>query len=251
VFERTKEGDDHYGWVFPKTENEVPGAQPDPLYGARSIRELYEMASPNYTGRYSVPVLWDKEKKTIVNNESSEIIKMFNDEFNNYAKHPHVNLYPPHLKSNMEQVNSWTYNSINNGVYRCGFATKQKPYEEAFAELFAALDQCEDILSKQRYIAGSELTESDIRLFETFVRFDQVYYVHFKCNKRLIHQYPNLFNYTKDVYQTDSIADTVNMFHIKQHYYRSHPSINPHGVVPVGPNIDFSTKHDRYRFKSG
>ncbi|CAK9269756.1 unnamed protein product [Sphagnum jensenii] len=251
VFERTKEGDDHYGWVFPKTENEVPGAQPDPLYGARSIRELYEMANPNYTGRYSVPVLWDKEKKTIVNNESSEIIKMFNDEFNNYAKHPHVNLYPPHLKSNMEQVNSWTYNSINNGVYRCGFATKQKPYEEAFAELFAALDQCEDILSKQRYIAGSELTESDIRLFETLVRFDQVYYVHFKCNKRLIHQYSNLFNYTKDVYQTDSIADTVNMFHIKQHYYRSHPSINPHGVVPVGPNIDFSTKHDRYRFKSG
>jgi len=248
VWERTKEGDDHYGWVFPETEDEVHGAQPDPLYGARSLRALYDLADPNYNGRYSVPVLWDKKKKTIVNNESSEITKMFNDEFNDFAKHPHVNLYPPHLKSNMEQVNSWIHYSINVGVYRCGFATKQKPYEEAFMELFAALDRCEDILSKQRYIAGSELTECDIRLFVTFIRFDQVYYGHFKCNKRLIQQYPNLLNYTKDIYQTDSIADTVNMFHIKQSYYRNQHALNPHGVVPIGLNIDFSTKHDRDRF---
>jgi putative glutathione S-transferase len=245
----TKPGvDDHHGWMFPVEGDNVPGATPEPFYKAKTIRELYEIASTGYTGKYTVPVLWDTKTKRIVNNESSEITKIFNDEFNHIAEHPEVNLYPEHLKASIEEVNSWTYNAINNGVYRCGFATKQKPYEEAFNELFAALDKSEGILSKQRYIAGDELTEADIRLFMTLIRFDEVYFVHFKTNKRLIREYPNLFNYTKDLFQNPGIGGTVNMYHIKNHYYGSHPSINPFGIVPVGQAIDYTTKHDRDRF---
>lgn len=248
-WEKTKPSvDDHMGWVFASKANEVPGANPDVLNGAKAVRDLYELASSEYTGKYTVPVLWDTKTRRIVNNESSEITRMFNDEFNDIASHPEVNLYPEHLKKSIEGVNSWTYNAINNGVYRCGFATQQGPYEEAFAELFAALDRCEEILSKQRYIAGDVVTEADIRLFVTLIRFDEVYVVHFKCNKRMIREYPNLFNYTKDLFQTGGIGETVNMFHIKQHYFRSHPTINPHGIVPVGQAIDYSTKHDRSRF---
>jgi putative glutathione S-transferase len=170
VFERTKEGDDHYGWVFPETEDEVPGAQPDPLYGARSIRELYDLADPNYNGRYTVPVLWDKKKKTIVNNESSEITKMFNDEFNDFAKHPHVNLYPPHLKSNMEQVNSWTYHSINAGVYQCGFATKQKPYEEVLSNVCKKSNR-EDLAFICSSVELQPACNCDTCLFATLIRY--------------------------------------------------------------------------------
>jgi glutathionyl-hydroquinone reductase len=173
---------------------------------------------------------------------------MLNDEFNQVAKHPELNLFPKHLVSSIEEVNSWSYNAINNGVYRCGFASKQKPYEEAFHELFEALDKCEEILSKQRYIAGDQLTEADIRLFMTFIRFDEVYFVHFKTNKKLIREYPNLFNYTKDLFQVPGIGGTVNMYHNKNHYYGSHPSLNPCGIVPVGQTIDYSAAHDRDRF---
>lgn len=248
-WERTREGEDHFGWVFPSTPDEEPGAQPDPLNGVKSIRELYELAVPGYSGKYTVPVLWDKEKKTIVNNESAEIVQMFNSEFDHLAKHPDRDFFPSHLRGSIEEVNGWTYNSINNGVYRCGFAKQQKPYDEAVKELFDGLDRCEDILGKQRYICGNVLTESDIRLFVTLIRFDEVYVVHFKCNKRLIREYPNLFNYTKDIYQIPGILDTVNMYHIKKHYYGSHPSINPYGIIPIGSNIDYSTPHDRNRFK--
>ncbi|KAJ7536620.1 hypothetical protein O6H91_12G075200 [Diphasiastrum complanatum] len=249
-WERTKEGEDHFGWVFPVSEDEEPGAQLDPINGARTVRELYEIASSNYSAKYTVPVLWDKQKKTIVNNESAEITRMFNNVFNHIAKHPEVDLYPEELRSKIDEVNGWVYHAINNGVYRCGFATKQKPYEEAAKELFDALDRCEKILANQRYMCGNRLTESDIRLFVTLIRFDEVYVVHFKCNKKMLREYPNLFNYTKDIYQVPGIAETVNMYHIKKHYYGSHPSINPYGIIPVGPYIDFSTPHDRERFKS-
>ncbi|GLJ42717.1 hypothetical protein SUGI_0885580 [Cryptomeria japonica] len=247
-WERTKEGEDHFGWTFPNSEDEDPGAIPDILNGAKTIRELYELASSNYSGKYTVPVLWDKKRKTIVNNESSEIIRMLNTEFNDIAIYPNLDLYPPHLQTQIDEVNNWIYNPINNGVYRCGFATNQRPYEQAFNELFDALDKCEEILSNQRYICGNVFTEADVRLFVTLIRFDEVYVVHFKCNKKMIREYPNLFNYTKDIYQIPGISSTVNMDHIKRHYYGSHPSINPHGVVPLGSGIDYSTPHDRAKF---
>ncbi|KAJ3686099.1 hypothetical protein LUZ61_015263 [Rhynchospora tenuis] len=250
IWERTKEGEDHFGWVFSTPGAEEPGADPDPLNGARTVRELYEIASSAYTGKYTVPVLWDKELKTIVNNESAEIIRMFNTEFNDLAEKPDLDLYPAHLRSAIDEVNDWVYDSINNGVYKCGFAKKQGPYDEAVEKLYQALDKCEQILSKQRYICGDRLTEADIRLFVTLIRFDEVYAVHFKCNKKLLREYPNLFNYTKDIYQIPGMSSTVNMDHIKKHYYGSHPSINPFGIIPAGPNIDYTSPHDREKFSS-
>ncbi|RWR96145.1 Glutathione S-transferase [Cinnamomum micranthum f. kanehirae] len=248
IWGRTKETDDHMGWVFPVSSTEEPGAESDPLNGARSIRELYELASSNYSGKYTVPVLWDKKLKTIVNNESSEIIHMLNSEFNDIAENAALDLYPAHLQNQIDEVNEWVYEAINNGVYRCGFAKKQGPYEEAAMKLYQALDKCEEILSKQRYICGNTLTVADIRLFVTLIRFDEVYAVHFKCNKKLLREYPNLFNYTKDIFQIPGMRSTVNMEHIKRHYYGSHPSINPFGIIPFGPNIDYSSPHDRERF---
>ncbi|KAM0944388.1 putative glutathione S-transferase, Thioredoxin-like superfamily [Dioscorea sansibarensis] len=247
-WERTKETDEHYGWVFPTSSMEEPGAEPDKLNGVTSIRALYELASPNYSGKYTVPVLWDKKLKTIVNNESSDIIRMMNTELNDMAEIADLDLYPAHLQPLIDEVNEWVYDGINNGVYRCGFAKKQEPYDEAVTKLYEALDKCEEILSKQRYICGNVLTEADVRLFVTLIRFDEVYVVHFKCNKKLLREYPNLFNYTKDIYQTNGMSSTVNMEHIKKHYYGSHPSINPFGIVPIGSNIDFSAPHDRARF---
>ncbi|XP_072965053.1 uncharacterized protein [Typha angustifolia] len=250
IWERTKENDQHLGWVFPVSSTEEQGAEPDPLNGAKSVRELYEMATSNYTGRYSVPVLWDKKLKTIVNNESAEIIRMFNSEFNGVAENANLDLYPVSLQPLIDEVNEWVFDKINRGVYKCGFTKEQGPYDEAAAELYQALDKCEEILSKQRYICGDVLTEADIRLFVTLIRFDEVYSVYFKCNKKLLREYPNLFNYTKDIYQIPGMSSTVNMDHIKKHYYRSHPSINPNGIIPIGPNIDYSSPHDRERFGS-
>ncbi|PIA37766.1 hypothetical protein AQUCO_03000355v1 [Aquilegia coerulea] len=250
IWERTKESDDHMGWVFPASSTEEPGAEPDLLNGARSIRDLYELASANYSGKFTVPVLWDKKLKTIVNNESSEIMRMLNTEFSDIAENPALDLYPAHLQAQIDEVNEWVYDGINNGVYKCGFAKKQEPYEEAATKLYETLDRCEVILSKQRYICGNSLTEADIRLFVTLIRFDEVYAVHFKCNKKLLREYPNLFNYTKDIFQIPGMSDTVNMQHIKKHYYGSHPSINPFGIIPLGPDIDFSSPHDRQKFSS-
>ncbi|PKA52833.1 hypothetical protein AXF42_Ash001814 [Apostasia shenzhenica] len=247
-WERTKEGDEHVGWVFPASTSEEPGAEPDTLNGARSVRELYELASSSYSGKYTVPVLWDKQLKTIVNNESSDIIRMLNVDFNEISENADLNLYPSHLQSMIDEVNEWVYDGINNGVYKCGFAKKQAPYDEAVVKLYEALDKCEGILSKQRYICGNELTEADIRLFVTLIRFDEVYAVHFKCNKKLLREYPNLFNYTKDIFQIPGISSTVNTDHIKKHYYGSHPSINPYGTIPIGSNTDYSAPHDRHRF---
>lgn len=248
IWERTKDSDDHMGWVFPNSDTEEPGAEPDPLNGVRSIRELYELASTNYSGKYTVPVLWDMKLKTIVNNESSEIIRMLNTEFNDIAENPTLDLYPPHLQAQIDETNEWIYNAINNGVYKCGFARKQLPYDQAVKELYEALDRCEEILSKQRFLCGNTLSEADVRLFVTIIRFDEVYAVHFKCNKKLLREYPNLFNYTKDIYQTKGVGSSVHMEHIKKHYYGSHPTINPFGIIPLGPNIDYSSPHDRDRF---
>ncbi|KAK2972678.1 hypothetical protein RJ640_003519 [Escallonia rubra] len=245
IWERTKDSDEHMGWVFPTSDTEEPDAGPDPLNGAKSIRELYELASTNYSEKYTVPVLWDKKLKTILSNESEEIIRMFNTEFKDIAENATLDLYPPHLQAQISEVNDWIYDGINNGVYKCGFAKKQGPYNEAVEKLYDALDKCEEILSTQRYLCGNALTEADIRLFVTLIRFDEVYAVHFKCNKKLLREYPKLFNYTKDIFQIPGVSTTVKMEHIKKHYYGSHPSINPFGIVPLGPNIDYSLPHDR------
>ncbi|KAE9607314.1 putative glutathione S-transferase [Lupinus albus] len=173
---------------------------------------------------------------------------MFNTEFNNFAENPTLDLYPTDLKTQIDENNELIYGSLNNGVYKCGFAKKQEPYNEAAKQLYEALDKCEDILNKHRYLCGNTLTEADIRLFVTLIRFDEVYAVHFKCNKKLLREYPNLFNYTKDIFQIPGISSSVNMEHIKLHYYRSHPSINPFGVIPLGPDFDYSASHDRHRF---
>nr|XP_027087428.1 uncharacterized protein LOC113708912 isoform X1 [Coffea arabica] len=247
-WERTKETDEHMGWVFPASSSEEAGADPDPFNGAKSARELYEIASTNYSGKYTVPVLWDKKLNTIVNNESSEIIRMLNTEFNHLAENPELDLYPSHLQDQINEINGWIYDDINNGVYKCGFAKKQEPYNEAVKKLYEALDKAEEILNKQRYLCGGTVTEADVRLFVTLIRFDEVYAVHFKCNKKLLREYPNLFNYTKDIFQIPGVSSTVNMEHIKKHYYGSHPSINPFGIIPQGPDIDYSSPHDRARF---
>ncbi|GJM91036.1 hypothetical protein PR202_ga07371 [Eleusine coracana subsp. coracana] len=219
IFERTKETDDHMGWVFPSTADEEPGAEPDPINGAKSVRELYEIASTNYTGRPSVPILWDKQLKTVVNNESSEIIRMLNTEFNDIAENPGLDLYPAHLRASIDQINELVYSAINSGVYQCGFAKKQEPYDEAVTKLFEALDKCEEILGKQRYLCGNQLTEADIRLFVTLIRFDEI----------------------------PGISSTVNIEHNKKSYY-SDPSTNPYGIIPIGSNIDYNAPHDRERF---
>lgn len=230
------------GWEF------RDGETADPLYGHRYLHEIYTEVDPRYTGRVTVPVLWDKHLKTIVNNESSEIIRMLNSAFNEFTDNT-LDFYPKELHKEIDQINSFVYEKINNGVYRCGFATIQEAYEEAYNELFNALDQVEDILSQHRYLVGNTLTEADWRLFPTIVRFDPVYYSHFKCNKKRILDYPELSNYLRDLYQYPGIAETVRFDHIKEHYYYSHPAINPTRIVPKGPDIDLTLPHDRNRFK--
>jgi glutathionyl-hydroquinone reductase len=231
------------GWVF----SNFPGAIPDEPNGKQRLYEIYLLAEPGYTGRVTVPVLWDKERKTIVNNESSEIIRMFNSAFHQFTG-AREDYYPLELRGEIDAINDLVYKQINNGVYRAGFATTQEAYEEAFRDLFAALDEVERRLSRERYLAGSRLTEADWRLFTTLVRFDPVYVGHFKCNLRRIADYPNLSNYLRELYQVPGVAETVNFEHIKRHYYMSHPQINPTRIVPVGPEIKLDAPHDRARF---
>jgi putative glutathione S-transferase len=229
-----------HGWTFKPGE----GVIPDPISGARYMYEVYTAAKPDYCGRVTVPVLWDKESGTIVNNESSEIIRFFDREFDD-AGASGPRFCPPELESDIDAVNEFVYGGINNGVYRCGFATTQEAYEEAVTALFAALDQIDLRLSGSRYLVGETLTEADWRLFTTLLRFDPVYVGHFKCNIKRLVDYPNLWAYTRELYQVPGVADTIHLDHIKEHYFRSHGSINPSGVVPVGPEIDFSEPHDR------
>eukprot|EP01089_Gocevia_fonbrunei_P017581 TRINITY_DN5753_c0_g1_i1.p1 TRINITY_DN5753_c0_g1~~TRINITY_DN5753_c0_g1_i1.p1 ORF type:complete len:366 (+),score=61.72 TRINITY_DN5753_c0_g1_i1:118-1098(+) len=241
----SKEGEpESKGWVF--TDTPFDGIDcSDPLYGFKSIKDLYELDTPKYSGRYTVPVLWDSKSKKIVNNESSEIIRFLNFKFNDFAKNPNVNLVPKDKEEEITKLNTQMYESINNGVYKCGFARAQEPYNEAFLELFKNLDLFDAHLGKSRFLVGSELTEADIRLFVTIIRFDLVYFGHFKCNKKRIEDYPNLRGWVRDVYQYPGIAETVNLPHCKTHYYSSHPTINPFGVVPLGPDQDFTTDPGR------
>jgi len=232
-----------HGWRF----GESPGTIVDSVNGAGELAEIYLRADPRYSGRVSVPVLWDKERATIVNNESSEIIRMFNGAFGRFTNE-RTDYYPAQLREEIDRVNAFVYENINNGVYRAGFATSQEAYEEAFRALFAALDDIEQRLARQRYLVGPEIAEADWRLFTTLVRFDAVYYGHFKCNLRRIIDYPNLSNYLRDLYQQPGIAGTVNMDHIKRHYYGSQRNVNPTGIVPLGPRLDFLAPHDRNRF---
>ena len=231
------------GWEF---KPEVDGCTPDHLFGSDYLRQVYSSADEEYTGRVTVPVLWDKETQTIVNNESREIIRMFDHEFSELAQND-IDLAPPELVDEVEELMTAIYEPVNNGVYRCGFATSQKAYEKAATELFEALDHWEEVLSERRYLCGSQFTEADICLFATLLRFDPVYFTHFKCNVRQIRDYPNLWNYTKDIYQMPGITETLNLDHTKKHYYASHETLNPTRIVPVGPDIDYSTPHDRNR----
>lgn len=228
------------GWTFDVGD----GVVPDTVNGAQFLHQVYTKAKPDYSGRVTVPVLWDKQTKTIVSNESPEIIRMFNAAFDEVGA-VQGDYYPEHLRSEIDALNDRIYTTVNNGVYRCGFATTQAAYEEAITPLFDTLDWLEDILSRKRYLTGGQITEADWRLFTTLIRFDPVYVGHFKCNIRRIADYPNLSNYLRDLYQQPGIARTVNMEHIKRHYYESHTSINPSRVVPLGPDIDFSIPHNR------
>lgn len=217
---------------------------PEPLFGHKCLHQIYTQAKSDYTGRVTVPVLWDKKHSTIVSNESSEIIRMFNSEFNQLTDN-NLDFYPEHLRSLIDEWNDFIYPNINNGVYRCGFATSQDAYEEAYENLFAALDKVERHLKTHRFLAGSEITEADWRLFTTLVRFDAVYVGHFKCNKQRIADYPNLQGYLKELYQIEGIRQTTDFYHIKRHYYFSHTGINPTQVVPLGPELDLDSPHQR------
>ncbi len=233
------------GWTF----EPGPGATGDAVNGATRMHQVYTKADPTYTGRVTVPVLWDKERQTIVSNESSEIIRMFNSAFDGLTGST-LDFYPEALREEIDAINQPIYDTVNNGVYKCGFATSQEAYEEAFDALFATLDDLEERLSRQRYLAGDRITEADWRLFTTLLRFDPVYHGHFKCNRQRISDYPNLWNYTRELYQVPGVAETVDLHHIKHHYYASHETINPTRIVPKGPAIDFALPHDRDRLKA-
>jgi putative glutathione S-transferase len=233
------------GWTFDKDT----GSSGDPVNGAQKLQDIYLRANPTYTGRVSVPVLWDKKRNTIVSNESSEIIRMFNGAFDALTNE-RTDYYPADRRREIDSVNELVYANVNNGVYRAGFATAQAAYEEAFRGLFTTLDELERRLSRQRYVAAPRITEADWRLFTTLIRFDAVYYSHFKCNLRRIEDYPNLSNYVRDLYQVPGVAETVSLNHIKRHYYGSQRKVNPTGIVPLGPMLDFSAPHDRARFVS-
>ncbi|KAF2068136.1 hypothetical protein CYY_010536 [Polysphondylium violaceum] len=222
------------GWKF----SERDGCTLDPLFGFAGIKEYYFKTDPQYSGRFTVPVLWDKKTNTIVNNESSIIIRIFNSAFNDFAKNPELNLYPDHLAKEIDEINDYIYPNINNGVYRTGFATTQEAYEDAFHILFQGLDKIEERLSKSRYLVGGTFTEADIRLFTTLIRFDAAYNGNFKCNRNQIKEFPNLSNYLRELYQMDIIKQTVNFKHIKGGYY-SISSVNPNGIVPLGPNLSY------------
>jgi len=231
------------GWTF----QDGDGVVPDSVNNAEYMHQIYTAAMPDYSGRVTVPVVWDKETKTIVSNESPEIIRMFNSAFDNVGAKA-GDYYPEALHSEINSLNERIYESVNNGVYKCGFATTQEAYEEALVPLFDTLDWLDEKLSTQRYLAGGTITEADWRLFTTLIRFDPVYVGHFKCNIRRIVDYPNLSEYVRDLYQQPGVSATVNMQHIKNHYYASHESVNPSRVIPVGPDIDFSVAHNRDRF---
>ncbi|KAL7535157.1 hypothetical protein ACHAXR_006305 [Thalassiosira sp. AJA248-18] len=267
VWRKTKPGDSndtHCGWMFADEggkfhkntiglggpfPSSCPENKPDPHFGAKTVREIYEQVGDT-EGKYTVPILFDKKLRTIVSNESSEIIQMLNTEFDDLAKFPEVDLEPEDLVDKMKEVDQWIYPDINNGVYRCGFAKSQKAYDKAIDDLTEAFDRLEETLKSQRFIAGDRLTLSDIRLFVTLIRFDEVYVVYFKTNTRSVANSPTLLNYCRDIYSHPGVAETVNMDQIKGHYFCSHPDLNKHSIIPKGPNFEklLQQPHDRDSF---
>ncbi|GGN98485.1 glutathione S-transferase family protein [Haloarcula pellucida] len=238
-------GDD--GWQFTP---EKEGCTEDSLYGADYLRELYVKADPDATCRVTVPVLWDKQEETIVNNESEEILRMLDTAFDGVAASD-VDLYPDGYQDEVDRIIDDIYDPINNGVYRAGFANTQDAYDDAVEELFDALDHWDSVLEDQRYLAGDRLTEADICMFTTLVRFDEVYHTHFQCNHQFIREYDNLWPYLRDLYQTPGVAETVDMDHITEHYYTTHPDVSPKRIIPVGPDPDFEAAHDRDELPGG
>lgn len=231
------------GWEL---RTDFDGATGDPLYGLTKLHQLYTKADPHYSGRVTVPVLWDKQQQTIVSNESSDIIRMFNSAFDGLGATP-GNYYPNALRQQIDDINELVYPNVNNGVYRAGFATSQAAYDEAVTQVFDTLEQLEQRLSTNRYLLGDTLTEADLRLWTTLVRFDAVYVTHFKCDHKRIADYPGLSGFMREIYQMPGVAQTVNMAHIRQHYFYSHDTLNPHRIVSVGPAVDFTSPHQRER----
>jgi len=229
------------GWAF---ATDFAGATGDRQFGLPFVRDIYLRNDPKISGRVTVPVLWDKHQNTIVSNESSEIIRMFNSAFNGLTGND-LDFYPTALQTDIQPINQRIYDTFNNGVYRCGFATTQAAYDAAVMPLFETLDWLEDHLASNRYLMGDQLTEADWRLFPTLVRFDCVYHLHFKCNRKRIIDYPNLWAYTRELYQYDGISDTVNMQHIIRHYHYSHDTINPNRIIPINPVLDWHQLHGR------
>lgn len=228
------------GWAFGKKGSVTA----DPLYNLNYLHQIYQKSDEKCTSKVTVPVLWDKKNQTIVNNESSEIIRILNSDFSDFCQKKY-DFYPIELQPQINEINDFVYDKINNGVYKCGFASSQEAYDMAYDNLFDALDKIEVLLSKQRYLVGEKITEADWRLFTTLIRFDVVYVSHFKCNKKCLREYPNLFNYLKALYQMPGIKQTVDFKHIKTHYFTSHLFINPTGIIPKGPEIDFDAPHNR------
>ena len=233
------------GWSY----NEAEGSSGDSINGVSFHHELYTLTDPHYTGRVTVPALWDKQRKRIVNNESAELVRMFNSAFDELTGN-RLDFYPEFLRQTIDEINADVYDNINNGVYKAGFASDQAVYERHVSALFACLDRLEARLAKHRYLAGAWLTEADIRLFTTLVRFDAVYHGHFKCNLYRIEDYPNLSHYLRELYQWPGVAETVDLDHIQRHYYMSHDTINPNAIVPLGPVLRLDRDHDRERLAS-
>lgn len=232
----------HDGWTL---EAKTAGATLDSVNGEGSLRAIYQRAEPGYRGSVTVPTLWDRKQSTIVNNESSEILRMQNSEFNQFAERPQYDFYPANLRAEIDRINEWVYPNINNGVYRAGFARSQQAYEEAVKNLFDALERAERILENNRYLTGGRLTEADIRLFTTLIRFDMVYVTHFKCNLKRLVDFPHLWGFTRELYAHPAFRETTDFTHIKHHYFESHDSINPFRIVPLGPVLDFTSPHGR------
>jgi putative glutathione S-transferase len=242
---------DEEGWAFRDPSGKIPPGAPfestDSINGFQFLREAYKATNPDYSERVTVPVLWEKQTKKIVNNCEDDICRMFNDVFNDFAKNRDVDYFPKEIEAEHAKFSSFLHDNVNNGVYRAGFATRQRPYEIACRKLFEALDQLEERLSKNRYLFGNRIVEADWRLFCTLIRFDVVYHGHFKCNLRRIIDYPNLQGYLLDLYQQPGITETVNFDHIKRHYYMTHTQINPTRIVPIGPALDLGKPHHRER----
>ena len=235
------------GWTF---ASDFEGATGDTLFGTDFARDIYITAQPDVTTRVTVPILWDKQRETIVSNESSEIIRMFNSAFNELTG-DQQDFYPEALRTQIDEINKRVYDEINNGVYKSGFSTTQKAYDNAVHTLFEALDWVEDILSKSRYLTGDQVTEADWRLLTTLVRFDPVYHLHFKCNRKRIIDYPNIWAYTRELYQWPGVAGTIHFDHIVRHYHYSHDTINPYRILPINPEIDWQAPHGREALQAG